>query len=250
MAGKTTNLQLQKIDNTDYAGNFPTIYNDNLDLIDGLKSDLITSVAGKQDKLIAGSGITIGSDGKTISSSGKEYIAGNGIQITDNKISIIYSRLNKYILEEILSDTAVFKAKYDYRAETIFLRYIETDTNNFINRAYSYFYPWLVYSTNPYNLGLSWSEYDDFTLYYYKLLKGNDYSKYIGNYTGTVEIQYAASATFTNNNLLRIMVDAQSVRIKVNNGISTEESEILTFKYNESNYIKVKIAIFAIRFLP
>lgn len=70
MAGKTTNLQLQKIDDTDYAGNFPTIYNNNLDLIDGLKSDLITSVAGKQDKLIAGSGITIASDGKTISSSG------------------------------------------------------------------------------------------------------------------------------------------------------------------------------------
>lgn len=34
MAGKTTNLQLQKIDNTDYAGDFPTIYNNNLDLID------------------------------------------------------------------------------------------------------------------------------------------------------------------------------------------------------------------------
>ena len=67
MAGKTTNLQLQKIDDTDYAGNFPTIYNNNLDLIDGLKSDLITSVAGKQDKLIAGSGITIANDGKTIS---------------------------------------------------------------------------------------------------------------------------------------------------------------------------------------
>ena len=38
MADKTTNLQLQKIDNTDYAGNFPTIYNNNLDLIDGLKT--------------------------------------------------------------------------------------------------------------------------------------------------------------------------------------------------------------------
>lgn len=37
MAGKTTNLQLQKIDDTDYAGNFPAIYNNNLDLIDGLK---------------------------------------------------------------------------------------------------------------------------------------------------------------------------------------------------------------------
>ena len=34
MAGKTTNLQLQKIDDTDYAGNFPNIYNNNLDLID------------------------------------------------------------------------------------------------------------------------------------------------------------------------------------------------------------------------
>lgn len=82
MADKTTNLQLQKIDDTDYAGNFPTVYNNNLDLIDGLKSDLITSVAGKQDKLIAGSGITIGSDGKTVSASGKEYTAGNGINIS------------------------------------------------------------------------------------------------------------------------------------------------------------------------
>ena len=39
MAGKTTNLQLQKIDDTDYVGNFPTIYNNNLDLIDGLNID-------------------------------------------------------------------------------------------------------------------------------------------------------------------------------------------------------------------
>lgn len=31
----TTNLKLQKIKDTDYAGNFPTIYNNNLDLIDG-----------------------------------------------------------------------------------------------------------------------------------------------------------------------------------------------------------------------
>lgn len=38
MAGKTTNLQLQKIDDTDYAGNFPTIYNNNLDLIDNIQS--------------------------------------------------------------------------------------------------------------------------------------------------------------------------------------------------------------------
>nr|DAP43249.1 MAG TPA: hypothetical protein [Bacteriophage sp.] len=86
MAGKTTNLQLQKIADTDYAGNFPTIYNNNLDLIDGLKSDLITSVAGKQDKLIAGSGISIASDGKTISSSGKEYTAGDGIQISSDGV--------------------------------------------------------------------------------------------------------------------------------------------------------------------
>ena len=51
MAGKTTNLQLQKIDNTDYVGNFPTIYNNNLDLIDVLYN--------KQDKLTAGDNITI-----------------------------------------------------------------------------------------------------------------------------------------------------------------------------------------------
>ena len=46
MAGKTTNLQLQKIDDTDYAGNFPTIYNNNLDLIDGLKSN-VDAITGK-----------------------------------------------------------------------------------------------------------------------------------------------------------------------------------------------------------
>ena len=88
MADKTTNLQLQKIDNTDYAGNFPTIYNNNLDLIDGLKSDLITSVAGKQDKLIAGSGITIASDGKTISSSGGKWVKINNISDISNYINV------------------------------------------------------------------------------------------------------------------------------------------------------------------
>lgn len=41
MADKTTNLQLQKIDDTDYAGNFPTIYNNNLDLIDNANGDYI-----------------------------------------------------------------------------------------------------------------------------------------------------------------------------------------------------------------
>lgn len=89
MAGKTTNLQLQKIDDTDYAGNFPTIYNNNLDLIDGLKSDLITSVAGKQDKLVAGSGITIASDGKTISSSGgSEWVKITNISDISNYINV------------------------------------------------------------------------------------------------------------------------------------------------------------------
>ena len=43
---------------------------------------MIDVLNNKQDKLIAGSGITIGSDGKTISSSGKEYTAGNGIEIS------------------------------------------------------------------------------------------------------------------------------------------------------------------------
>ena len=55
-------------------------------MIDGLKSDLITSVAGKQDKLVAGSGIQIASDGKTISSSGKEWKIHDSSNI-DNIIS-------------------------------------------------------------------------------------------------------------------------------------------------------------------
>lgn len=96
MADKTTNFQLQKIDSTDYAGNFPTIYNNNLDLIDGINEPIedlyvLTSNLNKnkQQKLIAGSGITIDSDG-TIRSSGKEYTAGNGIQISsDGVISTI-----------------------------------------------------------------------------------------------------------------------------------------------------------------
>ena len=51
----TTNLSLQKIEDTDYAGNFPTIYNDNLDLLD-------TAIASKQDILTAGQGISISSN--------------------------------------------------------------------------------------------------------------------------------------------------------------------------------------------
>lgn len=57
MADKTTNLQLQKIDSTDYAGNFPTIYNNNLDVIDnigGTTNRFIENVTSEQasDELI------------------------------------------------------------------------------------------------------------------------------------------------------------------------------------------------------
>lgn len=118
MAGETTtNLKLQKIKDTDYAGNFPTIYNNNLDLIDRIGGhinylrtrvdsieecfyredegdivylnlwDLSSLVEGKQDKLIAGSGITIAADGKTISSTGGNgYTAGDGIQISSDGV--------------------------------------------------------------------------------------------------------------------------------------------------------------------
>ncbi len=100
----TTNLNLQKIQDTDYAGNFPTIYNDNLDLIDEAISDVTSDVStlsgkvttntsnistmqtSKQDKLIAGTGVTIASDGKTISASGKEYTAGSGITISSSGV--------------------------------------------------------------------------------------------------------------------------------------------------------------------
>ena len=57
MAGKTTNLQLQKIDDTDYAGNFPTTYNNNLDLIDNAINTNGDYVAGRSinihDKVIS-----------------------------------------------------------------------------------------------------------------------------------------------------------------------------------------------------
>ena len=98
MADKTTNLQLQKIDDTDYAGNFPTIYNNNLDLIDVLNN--------KQDKLIAGSGIQIASDGKTISASGgKEYTAGDGIQISSDGVISIVMRDGTYNEPFVVSAT-------------------------------------------------------------------------------------------------------------------------------------------------
>lgn len=51
MAGKTTNFQLQKIDSTDYAGNFPTIYNNNLDVIDdigGTTNRFIENITNEQ----------------------------------------------------------------------------------------------------------------------------------------------------------------------------------------------------------
>lgn len=117
MAGKTTNLQLQKIDDTDYAGNFPTIYNNNLDLIDGLKSDLITSVAGKQDKLIAGDGISIASDGKTISAKGK---------VEPQKIPIANSSELKTVInnmkvgDRIVGDAICFKNSQETGGISVF----------------------------------------------------------------------------------------------------------------------------------
>ena len=79
----TTNFSLQKIEDTDYAGDFPTIYNDNLDLID-------SAIASKQDKLVAGSNITI--SGSTISAKDTTYTAGSGIRISNNTINSTVSQ--------------------------------------------------------------------------------------------------------------------------------------------------------------
>ncbi len=49
-------------------------------------SNISSMQTSKQDKLIAGTNITIASDGKTISASGKEYTAGEGIAISDDGV--------------------------------------------------------------------------------------------------------------------------------------------------------------------
>ena len=55
--------------------------------INGLTTDVNAIKTNKQDKLIAGTNITIGTDGKTISASGgKEYTAGEGINISADGI--------------------------------------------------------------------------------------------------------------------------------------------------------------------
>lgn len=49
-------------------------------------SNISSMQTTKQDKLIAGTNITIASDGKTISASGKEYTAGSGITISSSGV--------------------------------------------------------------------------------------------------------------------------------------------------------------------
>ena len=64
-----------------------TKINQHTQSINGLTTDVNAIKTNKQDKLIAGTNITIGTDGKTISASGgKEYTAGEGINISADGI--------------------------------------------------------------------------------------------------------------------------------------------------------------------
>ena len=64
-----------------------TNINQHTQSINGLTTDVNAIKTNKQDKLIAGTNITIGTDGKTISASGgKEYTAGEGINISADGI--------------------------------------------------------------------------------------------------------------------------------------------------------------------
>lgn len=85
---------------------------------------MIDVLNNKQDKLIAGSGITIGSDGKTISSSGKEYTAGDGIQISSDGVISIVMRNGTYNEPFLVSATIL-------NGDTLKAR---------VNGTYGYFY--------------------------------------------------------------------------------------------------------------
>ena len=189
MAGKTTNLQLQKIDNTDYAGNFPTIYNNNLDLIDVLNN--------KQDKLIAGSGITIASDGKTISSSGKEYTAGDGIQIVNNKISIKSYRKQGLAFFEVGPNAPIFRGSASSADvdDTPILGYNYKKTNQ---KSYTTYYPYIAKAEITYDntSTISMYKYNGFYVSDYHL----DFTSIVGNYSGTLNIKYIPVVYTTNVN--------------------------------------------------
>lgn len=74
------------------ATNNATAINECASTVSSLSTRVTTLESGKQDKLIAGTGVTIAKDGKTISASGKDYTAGSGIQISsDGVISTIVS---------------------------------------------------------------------------------------------------------------------------------------------------------------
>lgn len=69
-----------------YQGTNTKVQDASIKTMQGVISDINTSVAGKQDTLTAGSNITI--SGNTISATDTTYVAGSGITISGNSVSV------------------------------------------------------------------------------------------------------------------------------------------------------------------
>lgn len=109
------------IDLTNY---FNVSNNDTDDIIEWATNKFVTSSDktkwnGKQDKLIAGSNITIAADWKTISAENTTYTAGTGIDITNGVISNTQTSAEWGNISWTLADQADLKSALDWKQETI-----------------------------------------------------------------------------------------------------------------------------------
>lgn len=85
------------------ATNNTTAINECASAVSSLSTRVTTIESSKQDKLIAGTGVTIASDGKTISASGKEYTAGSGISISSDGVISTTVPIGTYSVPLIVS---------------------------------------------------------------------------------------------------------------------------------------------------
>lgn len=191
-------------------------------------SNALSQISGKQDRLVSGTSIkTINGEsilgtGDIQVSSGAVYTAGNGISIDNNVISIKMYRKTGFVIvnygdeTDILSGGSLQKQSHTI-SDTLYL-FTDDGSNDGV---YTTFYPFITNISNYRALSESSNSITS-TLYYYYIPKNKDLTKYIGNYTGTVEFSYYTFINYGNKNGFHDYSSAS--QIPVENGLVTNST--------------------------
>jgi trimeric autotransporter adhesin len=169
-------------------------------------SNALSQISGKQDKLVSGTsiktvnGMSLLGSGNIQVSGGASYTAGNGISIDNNVISIKMYRKSGFAIALLDDETDILSGgglqkQSEKISDTLYL-FTDDGSNDNVTTLY---YPFIT-SISNYRVLRESSNSVTSTLYYYYLAKNKDISKYVGNYTGTVEISYYSFISYGSNN--------------------------------------------------